>query len=415
MLRKPTIYLLLLQFIVVNLCYATPLSDEWDYRSKVKQQEAEDRYKKKLMPESGYMTVEEYEKKSAAKDKSQGDDDYIKKVEDSKMKYVPQPKYKLVRYNVPAGSVELKIDRKARHDRQEVLTGLIAPNATFMAVPVVTYYAKKHATDGDVYIIPLRDGMPDVEKVIKANYAAREPKPIFSTDRTLIEWGVFKTFTPVDFSPDLTKIIAKEKIGSAEDGIWKTNLWVYDFTTKQAHEIPEIREAIRYYWITTKNLNLKDIRWDIYPLGFDTRDANRILVSAYAYTGNPPRSLGTWSIDTQGQQVRMESLTDENVLVHAIGLKIVQDGVEDPASIEAEAELAEKYEKQSEKDKKKEEKEKQKQLKKEYQEEIKEIKKGYKELKKEDTSDFSRKQKIQRNLPFTTKGGKLTGIDGLHE
>lgn len=415
MLRKTALYLILLQLFVANLCYATPLSDEWDYRSKVKEQEAKDRYKKKLMPESGYMTVEEYEKKSMAKDKSQGTGDYIKKVEDSKMKYVPQPKYKLVRYNVPAGHVELKIDRKARHDRQEVLDGLIDPNATFMVVPVVTYYAKKHATDGDVYVIPLKDGMPDVEKVIKANYAAREPVPIFSTDRRVIEWGVFKTFTPVDFSPDVTKVLAKEKIGSAEDGIWKTNLWVYDFTTKQAREIPEIREAIRYYWRTTKNLDLKDVRWDIYPLGFDTRDGNRVVVSAYAYTGNPPRSLGTWSIDTQGRQVRMESLTDENVLVHAIGLKIVQDGVEDPASVEAEAELAEKYEKQEAKDKKKLEKEKKKQLKQEYKEEVKEIKKGYRELKKEDTSDFTRSQKIQRNLPFTTKGGKLTGIDGLHE
>lgn len=406
------LYILALQLIGAAVCYASPMSNEWDYTSKVKQKEAEDRYKKKLMPESGYMTVEEYEKKSMAKDKSQGEDDFIKKVEDSKMKYVPQPKYRLVRYNLPPGSPELKIDRKARHDRQEVFPGLISPDSKIMITPVVTYYAKKHATDGDIYIIPLRDGMPDVEKVIKANYAARIPEPIFSTDRTLIEWGVFKTFTPVDFSPDLTKIIAKEKIGSAEDGIWQTNLWVYDLISKKATQLPEIREAIRYYWRTTKNLDMKDIRWDIYPLGFDTRDSNRIVVSAYAYTGNPPRSLGTWSIDTQGKQVRMESLTDENITVHTIGLKIIQDGVVDPASIEAETELAEKYEKQEEKDKKKEEKERQKKLKKEYKEEIKEIKKGYNELKKEDVSGLSKKQKVQRNMPITTKGGKLTGIDG---
>lgn len=415
MLRKLFVSVILLQFVAVNICYATPISNEWDYRSKVKEKEAEDRYKKKLMPESGYMTVEEYEKKSQAKDKSQGDDDFIKKVEDSKMKYVPQPKYKLVRYNVPAGKVELKIDRKARHDRQEILTGLITPDTTFMVVPVVTYYAKKHATDGDVYVIPLREGMPDVEKVIKANYAARNPKPIFSTDRTIIEWGVFKTFTPIDFSPDLTKVIAKEKIGSAEDGIWQTNLWVYDFTTKQAKKLTEIREAIRYYWITTKNLDMRDVRWDIYPLGFDVRDGNRIMVSAYAFTGTPTRSLGTWSIDTEGKQVRMESLTDENILVNSVGLKIVEDGVVDPVSIEAEAELAEQYEKQEKKDKKKEEKERQKQLKKAYKEEVKEIRKGYKDLQKEDTSDFSRKQKIQRNMPFTTKGGKLTGADSLNQ
>ena len=415
MFRKLFAYSLTLLFLGVGICHAGPIDNEWDYTSKVKQKEAEDRYKKKLMPESGYMTVEEYEKKSMAKDKSRGDDDFIKKVEDSKMKYVPQPKYKLVRYNVPPGSYELKIDRKVRHDRQEVLPGLISPDTKFMVTPVITYYAKEHATDGDVYIIPLRDGMPDVEKVIKANYAARNPKPIFSTDRTQIEWGLFKTFTPVDFSPDLTKVIAKEKIGSAEDGIWQTNLWVYDLVTKKALKLHEIREAIRYYWRTTKNLDMNDIRWDIYPLGFDSRDPNRIVVTAYAYTGNPPRCLGTWSIDAQGKQIRMESFTDQYVQVHTIGLKIVQDGVVDPASIEAEADLAEKYEKQEKKDKKKEEKERKKKLKQEYKEEIKEIKKGYKNLKKEDVSEFSRKQKIQRNLPFTTKGGKLTGAETLAE
>jgi len=398
-------------FFCGSICYGLN-NNEWDYRSKVHQKEAKDNYKKSLMPESGYMTVEEYEKKSAAKDKSIGNGDYIKKVEDSKMKYVPQPKYKLIRYNDPPGHVELKIDRKrARYDRQDILPGLIAPDTSIMVVPVVSYYAKTHSTDGDIYVVPLRQGMPDIEKVVKANFAARESVPIFSTDRTLIEWGLFKTFTPVDFSVDLSKIIAKEKIGSAEDGIWQTNLWVYDFNTKKSYKLTEIREAIRYYWRTTKDLDMKDIRWDIFPLGFDAKNKDRIIVTAYAFTGNPPRSLGTWSIDCFGHQVRMESLTDENVSAITIGLKIVQDGFVDPVSVKAEAKLADKYEKKEKIEKKKAEKEKKKQLKKAYKEEVKEIKKGYKDMKKEDLSNFSRKQKIQRNIPFTTKGGKLTGAD----
>ncbi|MBR2525263.1 hypothetical protein IKE67_02230 [bacterium] len=392
-------------------CYAIN-NNEWDYRSKVQRQEAKTRYKKKLMPESGYMTVEEYEKKSVAKDKSVGDGDYIKKVEDSKMKYVPQPKYKLIRYNDPPGSPELYIDRKrARYDRQDILPGLIAPDTSIMLVPVVSYYAKTHSTDGDVYVLPLRKGMPDVEKVIKANFAARNSVPIFSTDRTLIEWGLFKTITPVDFSVDLSKVVAKEKIGSVEDGIWQTNILVYDFTTKKQYRLTEVREAVRYYWRTTKDLDVKDVRWDVYPLGFDANNQDRIIVAAYAYTGNPPRSLGTWSVDYRGGQVRMESLTDENVNVSVIGLKIIQDGVVDPASVVAETKLAEKYEKKKKKEDKKAEKEKKKELKKEYKQEVKEIKKNYKELKKEDISNFSRKQKIQRNIPFIKKGGKMTGVD----
>ena len=405
--------LILSLFIGASSCYALN-TNEWDYRSKVQQKEAKDRYQKSLMPKSGYMTVEEYERESAAKDKSVGDGDYIKKVEDSKMKYVPQPKYKLVRYNDPPGRVELKIDRKrARYDRQDILPGLIAPDTSIMLVPVVSYYAKTHSTDGDVYVVPLRKGMPDVEKVVKANFAARNPVPIFSTDRTLIEWGLFKTITPIDFSTDLKRVLAKEKIGSAEDGIWQTNVLVYDFTQKKLYKLTEVREAIRYYWRTTKNLDTKEVRWDIFPLGFDAKNQNRIVVAAYAFAGNQPRCLGTWSIDYSGTQVRMEELTDNNIPVSSTGLKIVQDGFIDPQSATAEAKLAEKYEKQKLKDAKKAKLEKKKKLKKEYKAEVKEIKKGYKELKKEDTSEFTRGQKFKRHMPviFTTTGGKPTGYD----
>lgn len=364
------------------------------------------------MPESGYMTVEEYEKKSVAKDKSLGDGDYIKKVEDSKMKYVPQPKYKLIRYNDPPGSPELKIDRKrARYDRQDVLPGLIAPDTSIMIVPVVTYYAKTHSTDGDVYVIPLRKGMPDVEKVIKANFGARNSVPIFSTDRSLIEWGLFKTITPVDFSLDLTKVVAKEKIGSVEDGIWQTNILVYDFITKKQYKLTEVREAVRYYWRTTKDLDTRDIRWDIYPLGFDVKNQDRVIVAAYAYTGNSPICLGTWSVDYKGRQVRMESLTTEDVQVSSIGLKIVQDGFIDPASAAAESKLAERYDKQKKLDDRKVKEQKKKELKAQYREEVKQIRKNYKALKKEDLSSFSRKQKFQRHIPFIKSGGKMTGVD----
>ena len=96
MLRKVLTGIIGLQFIGVSCCFALN-NNEWDYRSKVHQQEAKENYEKSLMPKSGYMTVQEYEKESMAKDKSQGTGEYIKKVEDSKMVYIPQPHYKLVR------------------------------------------------------------------------------------------------------------------------------------------------------------------------------------------------------------------------------------------------------------------------------------------------------------------------------
>ncbi|MGN1125625.1 MAG: hypothetical protein ACI4SM_05500 [Candidatus Gastranaerophilaceae bacterium] len=414
MFHKKLLIIIALQILSVSSCYAVN-NNEWDYKSKFYQDQAKERYQKRLMPESGYMTVEEYEKKSVAKDKSQGDGNYVKKVvPESGFKYVPQPNYKLVRYNNPPGTPELRLHRKLFFNRQEQATPLIAPDVSMMILPIVTYYAKTKSTDCDVYVVPLRQGLPDVERVIKANIAGKDPTPIFSTDRTLIEYGTFKTITPIDFSVDMTKVLAKEKIGNESDGIWQTDLLVYDFNTKKTTRLREVREAIRYYWLTTKNLDVREIRWDIYPLGFDVNNQNRVMVAAFAYAGTPPRCLGTWSIDLEGHQVRMEALDCNSVSVSINGLKLVEDGVVDPKSVEAEAKLAKKYEDKEKKEAKKAEKKAKQEIKKEYKAEVKEIKTKYKQLKNGDTSNETKIYKIHKHIPFyKVKGGKPTGLDGL--
>ena len=136
MLRKVLTGIIGLQIIGVSCCFALN-NNEWDYRSKVHQQEAKENYEKSLMPKSGYMTVQEYEKESMAKDKSQGSGEYIKKVEDSKMVYIPQPHYILVRYNNPPGSPELNLHRSLFHEKQELPAPLIAPDVSMMIQPIV--------------------------------------------------------------------------------------------------------------------------------------------------------------------------------------------------------------------------------------------------------------------------------------
>ena len=97
MYRKVLSVLLLITFLSNTCCFAIT-NKEINRTKKVRKQEAKDKYKKKKMPESGFMTVEEYERKSVSKDKREGDGDFIPKIKDSNMKYVPQPKYKLIRY-----------------------------------------------------------------------------------------------------------------------------------------------------------------------------------------------------------------------------------------------------------------------------------------------------------------------------
>ena len=260
---------------------------------------------------------------------------------DENMVYVPQHKFKLVKYNDPVGSPELSLPRKLNFDRQINAQGIVSGDYTKLVYPAVYYYAQSDCTSCDLFLINLDSTLSNIDKVEKANVLNKEPEPLISTSKDIDTKFVFRTLTPIDFSSDNNKLVVKEKIGYRHDGIWKTELWVYDFAQKQAKKLPEIREAIVTYWEMKTGANLNDKRWDIYPMGFDANDENRVIVCAYAYTGDAPKFLGTWSIDMEGEETRLESLTGATVPVSVIGYRLVEDSDVVPVSeIEFEAKQA---------------------------------------------------------------------------
>ena len=373
MLRKFLTAFLVFVFACNGFCFAKQDKSQYD-EYKARKKSIKNQYKmKKRYSESGYMTVDEYEKKSKVKDKSAGNGDFIPKVTYDKMKYVPQPKYKLTYYNNPVGSVELNIDRKLHYNRQDVLPGIISPNHDFMIVPILDYYPQIKSTECDLYVVYLKNSLSEVDRVVKANIAQKNPEPIMSTPRYPVVNGLFRSLTPVDFSSDLKYLAIKQKTGHVDDGIWQTDLYIYDFNKKKLTKCDSIRDAVRYYWQKQKGFDLKDVRWDITPLGFDSGNPDRVIVKAYAYTGKAPDNLGYWSVDVNGEQVRLESLYDDIVNVSMVGLKLEQDGVKEIKVVRAESKAAKKEEK-----KEKNTKTVKKELKKEYKNELNELKNNYK-------------------------------------
>jgi len=328
------------QLVCLDCVYAkknttnTPYQ-EYLYQQKILQKIEKDKYSESLMPFSGFMTREEYEKKSQDVATSSISIPEPKLSNGIKMKYVPQPTYKLTRYNNPPGTPEIRIDRSLRFNRQINGQGITSPDKSMMVYPAVYYYADSKITACDLFVVPLDMSLPPVDRVLRANVVRRNPNPILSTDKSIDVDYAFKTITPIDFSPDGLRFIAKEKIGYEFDGIWKTNLWSYDFETKTAKNLVEVRDAIKLYWLETKGIRLDEKRWDIFPLGFDSSDPTRIIVTAYAYTGATPKFLGTWSVDYKGERTLLASLFDANVGVSTNGYKLVQSGVINPATVYA--------------------------------------------------------------------------------
>lgn len=374
----------LCQFLLVSPAIAqnknvnTP-QNQYKYEQKVLRQEEIEKYERSLLPQSGLMTVEDYENLSKDIPNSDKVIQPYKAPKDIKMKYVPQQTYKLVRYNDPPGSAELKLSRKFRYDRQQNCGAITSPNLDLMVYPVVYYYALNQCTASDLFIIPLDKSLPDVDRVLRANVIKRIQTPILSTPKEIRERFTFRTLTPVDFSPDGTKLAVKEKIGNVNDGIWKTNLWVYDFMTNQVKELSEIRDAIKFYWMNTNGIMLDEKRWDITPLGFDANDPERIVVNAYGFTGKAPKFLGTWSIDYKGENTQLVSLFEPKANISMSGFKAVPSGVVDPAKIMADEKQEDKQLKQKRKQETKDKKNDIKKKKAALKQRLKEMQKGEQE------------------------------------
>jgi len=332
---------------------------EYIYKNKVDKADNKEIYLKSKLPESGYMTTEEYNQKSRAQTKKEINAKILDKAEmpkDENMVYIPQHKFKLVKYNDPPGSPELSLPRKLNFDRQINAQGIVSGDYTKLVYPSVYYYAQTDCTSCDLFLINLDTSLSNIEKVKQANVVNKEPKPLISTDKSIDNKFVFRTLTPVDFSSDNTKLAVKEKIGYKHDGIWKTELWIYDFEKKEAKQLPQIRQAITHYWKNKKEVEFDEKRWDIYPMGFDANDNNRIVVCAYAYTGNVPKFLGTWSIDVSGETSRLEDLNGSYIPVATVGYRLEEDReVIPPSEVKFDAKQA-KYLEKTKKNKEKKEK-----------------------------------------------------------
>ena len=358
-------------------------SREIKYQYEVLKDDEKNRMESKILNRtpSGYMTVDEYESLSEYKDKYNMEFSIPKIEKPSDFKYIPQPLYRIVKYNDPPGTVELSLGKRLFIKRQINAQGIVSPDYSMLVYPAVYYYPDSASVATDLFIIPLmRENDTNLNKIMKANVANRIPAPILSTDKSIDNFAAFRTLTPVDFSVDGSKLLVKEKIGSSEDGIWQTQIHVYDFKNKTSYDLVEIRDAIVYFWKEYMDINLEDKRWDVYPLGFDARNPNRVIVQAYAYTGETPVYLGAWSIDWRGNQSRLVSFKKNYIpRVTSNGYKVIKDGVEAYQTVEKQEKFNNEQSKILEKQKKEADKQTIKLIEEEYKYNIKGLNADYKD------------------------------------
>lgn len=281
-------------------------------------------FQKKPKPQNNMpKTMEEY-KREAQKQAEKNKQIPAPQVEkDEKIVDIPEPQITLQKYNNPPGQVDIDLSN-LKKKRKVNSIGVASPNYDLLAYTSVFYYPASKTVSSELYVLPLDESEPVKERIANANIKDGITS-IYKTGMDSLTVDLQRTLTIVDWSADGKRIALKEKIASIEDGMWKTNLLVYDFTTKKMKDLPEVREAIKYYWLNKEKLDLNEVRWDIYPMGWDSLNPDRIIVFAYAYTGEKPKYLGAWSIDYEGDRTKQMSLTDTSFEVAQNGscLKLI--------------------------------------------------------------------------------------------
>lgn len=350
---------------------------------------------------SGKMTVDEY--LNLSKHKNPETEGEIRPIDvprtpiPSNMKYVPNPTYKLTRYNNPPGSPELSLNKNFYITKQQNAQGIVSPDYTRLVYPAIYYSPDSASTSAEIFEIPLDTSMTEIERVKHAHTSNRIDRPLIATSKTIDNFQTFRTLTPVDFNTDGSLLLVKEKIGNSGDGIWQTNVWIYNFETKEARELLEIRDAIIHSWTTYHNVPLNDKRWDIVPLGFLQDAPNRIACTAYAYTGKTPVFLGVWSIDVNGEQSQLISMdTNTTINISQNGYKLTQDGVESYIWVESEEKQLKKIDEHNKKVQKQAEKNFKKNAKANYKSELKQINAQY----SEDIKEYNRLDKFQGSTTY---------------
>lgn len=288
------------------------------YKRKKKQKFTYDEVKRK---NTAPKTLEEYYKMSRDKKREELDFPSAKVKPDEKLEPLPAPGLRLVKYNDPPGSHEpdttmLTKNKIARSQ------GILSPDGQRIVYTEIYLYPTTMQAASSLRVYAAVKGSTNIEKLKYANTALAFGKPLISVGTDRLYKYERRVLVPLDWSEDGTKFAVKEKKGSIEGQTWQTDIHVYDFNTGKAIKLSALREAIRYYWKTQKDIDLIDNLWDIYPLGWSVQNPDRLVSYAYVYDKNngTPKFLGTWSIDYKNESPVLESLTETNFEISTNGM-----------------------------------------------------------------------------------------------
>ena len=243
-----------------------------------------------------------------------------------KKTFYPEPHYTFEKYNYPAGSREDNIEVIKK--KLDLIPNLIADSKVNYVAYTRHYFLSEYNQLSSAFFVEKLDTTKTKAKRI-LNYIHNQQKrtPILEVGNNEIYPNLFKGLFLVDWSKDSKKILIKEKVGSLNNGIYKTYLYVHFLNDKDSYtlKLDNFDEAIRKYFLDWQNIQLQKYRYDIHPLGFSSQNDNLIISYCFAYNVNGEKVfLGIWGYDIEKNQTILISKTMQQLDISSNGIFLKQ-------------------------------------------------------------------------------------------
>lgn len=250
---------------------------------------------------------------------------------DTKKFHVPEAKYVFEAYNYPQGTRELnfeEVKNKLFH-----YSFLIADNNFQYAAYSHYYYAPdSNQISSNFFVEKLDTSKTKTKRILEYRHKQKERIPVVEAGIKDMYSNLFRGLTLVDWSKDSKKLLIKEKIGSTQNGVYKTILHVHfledEINSSKTIRLDDFDSAIKHYFLDWENKQIVRYRYDITPLGFSEENDDIVVAICYVYDNDKNKIfLGTWGYNLKTKETILlskENLTPK-ISVNGIFLKRVFD------------------------------------------------------------------------------------------
>ena len=265
--------------------------------------------KKKQKPVVQKMveTKQEWEKESQNVNLEQRKLKDFEPPKSDKKHYYPEIKYAFERYNYPAGSREVNIDdvKKNLVSYPYIVTDI---NVRWGAYSRYYFNPENNQISSEVYVEELDNMRTKEDRIVNFHHEQKKRTPVLASGMDITYNNLYNGLTIVDWDKSSKKLLIKEKTGSTQNGIYRTELYVYFLDTNRTVKISRLHDAIYDYLLDYQDLQISKYRYDIKPLGFSASDENAVISLAFVYDkDNNEIFLGAWQYNCATGEIRLLS------------------------------------------------------------------------------------------------------------